>query len=145
MKIIISVLGLVQVALLLSSIGFLWTSVALYLNGRLGEFRTFGIGFLVSFGIFAVLLFSGLYWNPKRIELKTEVKEQESSRPKCYKCFKTIEADEGCFACLDCGIVVCEECGKRWKGDESIALMTCPGDQSSAIMWFEGKKEDVNP
>lgn len=85
MKIIISALGLVQVVLLLVSISFLWLTIWSYLQINKSDLpsvmaqpvqnsltKMLGIGFLVSFGVFAVLFFSSLYWNRKRIEQKNE-------------------------------------------------------------------------
>ena len=79
MKIIISVLGFVQVVLLLVSIAFLWLTMWSYffINGtnlpvQNGLTIMFGTGFLVSFVIFAVLFFSDLYLKWKRAERKNE-------------------------------------------------------------------------
>ena len=85
MKIIISVSGLVQVVLLLVSISFLWLTMWSYLQINKSDLpfvmaqpvqnsvtKMLGVGFLVSFGIFAVLFFLGLYWNRKRVEQKNE-------------------------------------------------------------------------
>lgn len=85
MKVVISVLGLVQVVLLLASISFLCLAIWSYLRTDIEDMpmardiqkaftQMFGIGFLVSFAIFAVLFFPDLYWNRKRIEQKEGVR-----------------------------------------------------------------------
>ena len=50
-----------QTALLLISIGLLWTTIAFYLNNNLGELRRFGTGFLIVYTIFLALFFEGMY------------------------------------------------------------------------------------
>ena len=81
MKVVISALGLVQVVLLLASISFLSLTIWSYLRTDIEDMpmardiqnaftKMFGIGFLVSFAIFAALFIQ--YWNRKEIEQKNE-------------------------------------------------------------------------
>jgi len=81
MKVVISVLGLVQVVLLLASISFLSLTIWSYLRTDIEDMpmardiqkaftQMFGIGFLISFAIFAALFIQ--YWNRKEIEQENE-------------------------------------------------------------------------
>lgn len=81
MKIITSALGLVQVILLLVSISFLWLTFWSYLRTDIEDMpmardiqkaftQMFGIGFLISFAIFAALFIQ--YWNREESEQKNE-------------------------------------------------------------------------
>jgi flagellar biosynthesis protein FlhB len=85
MKVQISVLGLVQVVLLLASITLLWLTIWSYLQINPSHLvsvmakpvqnnltKTLGTAFLVSFAIFAVLFFGSMYKMSKQHEQKNE-------------------------------------------------------------------------
>ncbi len=72
MKIQISLLGLVQVVLLLISVGFLWATIAFYLVKLQIETRTAGIGFVVVYMMFSILFFGSLYEKRKKQVQKEE-------------------------------------------------------------------------